>query len=692
MTDNSSSATCGALLRRFREQATPTAEELRLRRQSLAAQVDGLTTEEMLLRVTRRRGLTQEELVARCGLSVEGLRKIERDRVSPLDDTILLLARALRLTDSEREMLLASAGQGRAKRMSSRPAGVSAMLRTSDRTRPPLGGATRLPAQLTSFVGRKEAVSRLLTMLQPQLERGQALSNAGSCRLLTLTGPGGSGKTRLALAVAAQVERVFADGVRLVELASLPAAGAGVSSIEQAMATALGLAPRSSQSSLATLITVLQDRELLLVLDNVEHLVTACRSPVAALLRACPGLRILATSREALGIAGEWTWPVPPLSLPEDVADGRVGTWEQSESVALFVERARARVPGFTLDAGTGEMVAAICRRLDGLPLAIELAVARLPVLSLGDLAARLDDRFALLSRGNAAAPPRQQTLRATLDWSYRLLTPSAAILLGRLAPFAGGWTFAVAAHVCSDTTLPESAVPDALTELVEHSLAQVDPVTVTGAETVRHSMLETIRDYARRVLIETEGAAQARSLQLRHLAWCIELVVQPENQSMCALPAEETRVQDTSGEHELQAEVVSLHSREIWLRALQPEEDNLRTALGFALAEPACIEQGLQLAAALWPFWLGQGSLREGRRWLALALAASRTKDWQQTTPAVLRKHEPLYRSRAAALYGAGRLAAQQGAQAQAQALLGEHSALCRALHNALAVSDSTA
>ncbi len=669
-------------------------EELRLRKQSLASQVDGLTTEEMALRVTRRRGLTQEELVARCGLSVEGLRKIERDRVCPLDDTLLLLARALRLTESEREMLLAAARQGRARRASSHPAGVHVTLRAPDGARPPLGGAARLPALLTSFVGRQEAVAQLVAMLQPQPERGQGLSSAGSCRLVTLTGPGGCGKTRLAYAVAARLETVFADGVRVVEMASLPAAGTDVSSVEQAVATVLGLAPRSARPSLATLIAVLQDRELLLVLDNLEHVVAACRAPVAALLRACPGIQILATSREALGIAGEWIWPVSPLSLPGHVADGGVRPWEQSEAVTLFVERARARMPAFTLDgAGAGEVVAAICRRLDGLPLAIELATARLPALSIADLMERLDNRFALLSRGNAAAPPRQQTLRATLDWSYHLLTPSAATLLRRLAPFAGGWTFAAAARVCCDGTLPERAVLDAITELVEQSMAQVDPVTVTTAEPTRYSMLETIWEYSRQILIETEGSAQARALQRRHLEWCIELVVQ-QDRLECALSVEETCLQDIvpiRSKYKPPADVVRQPSGS-WQRMLEQEEDNLRAALGFALAEPACIEQGLQLSAALWPFWLERGSLREGRRWLALALAASHTRDWQQASPAEIRRHKTLYCSRAAALYGAGHIAEQQGAHAQAQILFAEHTGLCHALHDAHAVSDSTA
>ena len=231
--------------------------------------------------------------------------------------------------------------------------------------------------------------------------------------MLVLTGIGGSGKTRLALEVAASMGGHFPAGVRLVDLAAIPR-GAGVAAVERAVAGSLGLRGPASRLSLASLIAAIQGRTLLL-LDNCEHLIEACRTLVVALLRACPAVQILATSREALGIAGERLWPLPPLGLPpeHEVDPVRLGGYE---AVALFVDRVAARVPSFALDAQAAPLVARICTQLDGLPLALELAAARLPALSLSDLAARLDDRFALLSRGNGAAPLRQQTLRAAMD------------------------------------------------------------------------------------------------------------------------------------------------------------------------------------------------------------------------------------------------------------------------------------
>ena len=230
----------------------------------------------------------------------------------------------------------------------------SAAQRLSGSAQLSLGGAAGLPAPVTSFVGRQEAITHLVALLESQRDQENSDPNAGSCWLVTLTGPGGCGKSRLALAVAARLQPFYSDGARLVELAAVPA-GAEASSIEQAVATALGLARGTSRPSLATLIGALQDRNVLLILDNLDHVAAACRAPVAALLRACSGLRILATSREALNIAGEWVWPVPPLSLTSgDEASAGAGMWERSEAVTLFVERTRTRVPNFTLTLETG--------------------------------------------------------------------------------------------------------------------------------------------------------------------------------------------------------------------------------------------------------------------------------------------------------------------------------------------------
>ncbi len=360
------------------------------------------------------------------------------------------------------------------------------------------------------------------------------------------------------------------------------------------------------------------------MLDNLEHLVDACRPPIAALLRACPGLRILTTSREAPGIAGEWVRTVPPLSLPATNGLGLLTkTEEKSDAVTLFVERARTHIPGFSLGGPSAVAVAAICRRLDGLPLAIELAAACLLVLSLSDLAARLDDRFAILSRGNRAAAPRQRTLRATMDWSYRLLPPTAAALLRRLAPFTGGWTFAASAYVCVDAALPEEAMLDALFILVERSLVQATPSTLTGGGSARYGMLETVRAYANVLLREEEGPAQARAFRCRHLAYYLHLAEHPMSRFtpyLCddpTLPLPATSCVSTQGDQSLttvyEDPAIRNESTTAWLNTLVLEEDNLRAALDFAMAEPLSIEQGLRLAAALWPFWLWRGALREG-------------------------------------------------------------------------------
>lgn len=452
-------------------------------------------------------------------------------------------------------------------------------------------------------------------------------AQAEPCRLMVLTGLGGSGKTRLALEVATSVGGHFPAGVRLVDLAAIPR-GAGVAAVERAVAGSLGLQGPASRLSLASLIAALQGRTLLL-LDNCEHLIDACRTLVAALLRACPAVQILATSREALGILGEHLSPLPPLALPpeHEVDPVRLGGYE---AVALFVDRAAARVPGFALDAHAAPLVARICTQLDGLPLALELAAARLPALSLGDLAARIDDRFALLSRGNGAAPPRQQTLRATMDWSYELLSDRAAQLLGRLSVFAGGWTLAAAERVCPDQGLSRGPILEALTELVDRSLVQTSHLPVT---TGRYWLLETVRQYAR-LRLEEGAPVTAPGSALLHLRWCVALATWPDR----------TPPQGTS--------------LATWAATLEPELDNLRAALLFG--EAAAHAEGLTLAASLWPFWLHGGSLREGRRWLERLLGATEAEG-QPTGMA---------RTRAEAWYGAARLAERQGAHAQARNL----------------------
>jgi len=298
-----------------------------------------------------------------------------------------------------------------------------------------------LPAPLSTFIGREHEIAEVKQRL-------------AAYRLLTLTGPGGSGKTRLALRVASEQLAEFEDGVWLTEFAPL----ADATLVPQAMASALNIREPPGRAMLDALVDHLRPRQALLVLDNCEHLVAACAQLAVTLLQACPELRLLATSRETLDVPGEAVWIVPSLSLPEpqpwrDPASGQdaLQAYEQSEAVRLFVERAAAALPGFKLTAQNGAWVAEVCRRLDGMPLALELAAARVRTLSVQQIVDHLDNRFHLLTTGSRTAPARQQTLEATLDWSYALLSEAEQQALSRLSVFAGGWTLEAAQAVCAD-------------------------------------------------------------------------------------------------------------------------------------------------------------------------------------------------------------------------------------------------
>jgi non-specific serine/threonine protein kinase len=367
----------------------------------------------------------------------------------------------------------------------------------------------------------------------------------------------GCGKTRLALAAAQDLRETYGDGVWLVPLARLPASpAADATAVAVATLTALGLRERPGQDLLETLVAHLQPRLLLLVLDNCEHLVAACGTLATLLLSACPELRILATSQYALSIAEETVWRVAPLALPALVegapAPEALQVLGQSDAVQLFVERARAVHPAFALRAATGPVVAAICRRLDGLPLAIELAAARLGVLPLEEILARLEDPFGLLHQGRRAPADRHQALQATMDWSYDLLDPPAQALLRRLAVFAGGWELAAAEAICAGEEVGATAVLELLDGLQERSL--VDVTAVAG--TPRYGMLETVRLYGLQQLDRTGETAAVRD---RHLDWCVALA----EQSVLALQRPEQAA---------------------WLARLSREHDNLRTALQWAL------------------------------------------------------------------------------------------------------------
>jgi predicted ATPase/class 3 adenylate cyclase len=356
-----------------------------------------------------------------------------------------------------------------------------------------------LPIQLTSFIGRGHEIDEAKQLL-------------ASARLVTFTGSGGTGKTRLALHVAAEVLTAFPDGVWLVELAPV----SDSNSVAQALAGVLQLRGTPGMPVLDLLTSYLRSRRLLLVLDNCEHLIDACARLADHLLHTCPSLTILASSREALGIAGEVSYRVPSLSLPalEDLTLDKLAC---AEAVQLYLERAVAANPRFVLTQGNAPAVAQICQRLDGIPLALELAAARSKLLSAEQVATRLDDRFRLLTGGSRTAVPRQQTLRAMIDWSYELLSQPERALLRRLSIFAGGWTFEAADTVCADLD-----VLSLLEQLVNKSLVVMDEIQGQA----RYHMLETIRQYAREKLLEAGEGAKVRD---RHFGYFLKLSEEAE-------------------------------------------------------------------------------------------------------------------------------------------------------------------
>ena len=421
----------------------------------------------------------------------------------------------------------------------------------------------------TSFVGRRRELAEIV----------QAL---GRTRLLTLTGPGGAGKTRLAYEAAARLADSYPDGVHVVELASL----SRPELVPQAVASVLDVPLPETGPAEVALARQLAERRLLLVLDNCEHLLDACARLVAALLHACPDVVVLATSREPLRVGGEVTWRTPSLALPDLRALPSLDRLAELESVRLFVERARDAAPGFVLDETTAPAVAEICVRLDGMPLALELAAARTSALAPAQLAARLDDALHVLGRGSRAAVTRQQTLHATLAWSHDLLDQDERVLFRRLAVFAGSMSLEAVEQVCGGGL----DVVDLLSRLVDKSLVQAEHAEGTA----RYRLLETIRQFAGQRL----GDAGERASQVRaHRDWYLAFAAAHDPERAVGV------VNDTP-------------------QALDVEHDNLRAALASGLADDPTV--ALQLAVSLWRFWLARGHFAEGSRWLEATLAAA--------------------------------------------------------------------
>jgi non-specific serine/threonine protein kinase len=430
-----------------------------------------------------------------------------------------------------------------------------------------------LPSPTTSFVGREREIERVRTLL-------------ARVRLLTLTGAGGVGKTRLALEVAADVLAEYPGGVWLVDLAALTNAQL----VHEAVAVSLGVRPPAGSTLIAALVAALAETTTLLVLDNCEHLVQACAELTDTLLRQCPKLRVLATSRQPLGVSGETTWRVPSLSMPWLDRLPPLEHLTDFESVQLFIERARATARGFALTPANAHAVAHVCYQLDGIPLAIELAAARVAVLAVEQIAARLDDRFRLLTSGSRTALPRQQTLRGTVDWSYELLTPDERVLLARLSVFAGGWSIEAAEVVgADDRGIAPAAILDLLASLVAHSLVMVEE----HAGTARFVLLETLRQYAHERLTER---GEGHSVRQRHARFFLELAERAEPE-------------------------LNGPGMVVWLERIDREHDNLRAAIGWATSTGES-ETSLRLAAALARFWEVHGHMSEGQHWLEVALA----------------------------------------------------------------------
>lgn len=565
-----------------------------------------LTFGDLLKYLRRRARLTQSELAAAVGYSREQIAKLENHQRRP--DPTIVAARFVSALDLQYETdwsarLLYLAETAREAQL-------------ADSLLPIALAPVNFPVPLTRFIGRTREMEEVQRLLK-------------ATRLLTLVGTGGAGKTRLALEVGAVVAPLFADGVWLMELAALTEP-AGISTRLTAL---FGLPAESNRALEVTLTHYLRGKHLLLILDNCEHLLAACASLAQTLLQAAPGLIILSTSREPLGMLGETVWRIPSLALPDH---DEISTVAQSEAVRLFVDRATAARPAFALTAQIAPSVAQICRRLDGIPLALELAASRVRMLSVEQIAARLDDRFQLLATdgANRTALPRHQTLRALVDWSYALLTETEQRLLRWLAVFVGGWALE-AAETVTQSLFPIAEVFDTLADLIDKSLVVVEE----HATETRYHLLETIRAYAGARLIEAGELNAARDA---HLRWGVQFA-------------------ERAGSY------LRGPQQRFWYQRCEAERENIQAALNWAV-EREQATSALRLIGALWYFWFWRGPWQASVERAQAALA--------------LRPQLPT-RERAWALIGASELAGRGGDFAQYVTWLAEGTALAEALHD---------
>jgi predicted ATPase/class 3 adenylate cyclase len=440
-----------------------------------------------------------------------------------------------------------------------------------------------LPRQLTTFIGREREIAEAKRLL-------------AETHLLTITGPGGSGKTRLSLEIGARLLSEYPDGVWLVEFAHL----ADPARVPQVLATALSVREEADRPLLVTLVDHLRPKRVLLLLDNCEHLIDACAGLADTLLRGCPEVKILPSSREALGLTGEVVFRVPPLSLPDSRLVPALERLAEYEAVRLFVDRAIAVKPDFTLTDDTAAAVVQICRRLDGIPLAIELAAARVRTLSVQQITAHLDERFRLLTGGSRTALPRHQTLRGLIDWSYGLLSEAERELFRRVSVFVGGWTLEASVAVCAGVDVDRYDIVELLGRLVDKSLCLIDG---EGSDP-RYRLLETIRQYGFEKLAET---SEGQVVRARHRDFYLGFAEDAE-----------PRLQGPE--------------QVAWLQRLEADHDNLRAALRWSL-DCDETEAALRLGSALSLFWDTHGYVREGREWLDELLAHARERPTSTVT-----------------------------------------------------------
>lgn len=563
------------------------------------ATAEEITFGTVLRRYRRSRALSQGELAERAGLSARSISDLERGaRRSPYPETLRLLIGALGLADYEQAEMIEAAKRARTPAAESR--------RTSERL-------DDLHLQPTVFLGREREVKAVKEMLlDPRT------------RLVTLTGTGGVGKTRLSLEVAEELGQEFVAGVHLVRLAPL----SDPCLVATTIAGSLGVSETAGLSPLVRVAKYLQDKQMLLILDNFEHVLEAALD-VSELLASCPKLKVLVTSRAPLRLYGEQEFQVPPLELPDTELMLPIARFLDNEAVSLFTQRAKGVRSDFELTETNVMAVIEICRRLDGLPLAIELAAARVKLLSPQAILPRLGQRLALLTGGPRDLPARQRTMRDTIDWSYNLLHPAEKVLFARLAVFVGERSLEAIEAVCH-TSSEASDILDRLGSLVDMSLLRRVGEDAQG----RFWMLETISDYAAEKL---EQSGEAGELHRRHALYYLELSERTEPELDGPKQAE-------------------------WLDRLEAERDNLRAALEWALQTDT--EIAARLCSALWLYWYDHGHILEGRRWMEAAVARS------QSLPAAIRTK---------LLNAAGDLAWSQADYTRATQLLEEALGLAR-------------